>query len=334
MTPATADAMKSADPAPNNGSGHGPGHGSGHGFGHALLSWGTRELRDLPWRATRDPWAILVAESMLQQTQVDRVVGPYHAFLARFPTAAECAGVPVAEVIRYWAGLGYNRRAVRLHGAATAVMARHGGAVPGDLDELLALPGVGSYTARAILAFAFEADHGVVDTNAGRVMARAVAGRRLTAAEAQRLADSVVPRGQAWLWNQTVLDLGATVCRSADPSCNRCPVAPHCCWAAAGHPSPDPAVGGAASPRRQATFEGSDRQVRGRLIAALRQQPIPYGDVARVAGVPADPTRAHRLADALAAEGMAEWNGQTLALPGDDYPPSASQPVGESAMVR
>jgi len=329
MTPATPHAMKAADLAPLDG----PRDGPDSGFGQALLSWGQDELRDLPWRATRDPWAILVAESMLQQTQVDRVIGPYAAFLERFPTAVACADAPVAEVIRYWAGLGYNRRAVRVHGAATAVVAQHGGVVPATLDELLALPGVGSYTARAVLAFAFEADHGVVDTNAGRVLARAVAGRRLTDAEAQRLADSVVPAGQSWLWNQTVLDLGATVCRSADPSCGRCPVAVHCRWAAAGHPSPDPAVGGAASPRRQATFEGSDRQVRGRLIAALRQQPIAYGDVAHAAGVADDPARAHRLADALAAEGMAVWNGQTLALPGDDHSPSASQPADTSAMA-
>jgi A/G-specific adenine glycosylase len=148
-------------------------------------------LRDLPWRATRDPWAILVSEVMAQQTGVDRVVGYYHAFLDRFPTAAACAAAPAGDVVRLWAGLGYNRRAINLHRCAATVVERHGGVLPDGLDALLALPGVGPYTARAVLAFAFEQSVGVVDTNVGRVLAR-WEGRSLGRAEAQSMADTLV----------------------------------------------------------------------------------------------------------------------------------------------
>lgn len=289
----------------------------------ALLAWGESCLRDLPWRATRDPWAVLVAETMLQQTQVERVVAPYRSFMARFPTAGACAHAGVGEIIRAWSGLGYNRRAVRLHAAAVRIVADHQGRVPATLDELRALPGVGAYTARAVLVFAYEQCHGVVDTNAGRVLARMVAGRSLTAGEAQRLADAIVPGAAPWLWNQVMLDLGATTCKARAPRCEACPVADRCAWARAGHPNPDPAAAGAASPRPQAAFEGSDRQVRGRLIAALRERPVPAETLAAAAGI-ADETRARRLAQALAAEGMAEWRSGSLALPGPAGAPSAA----------
>jgi A/G-specific adenine glycosylase len=163
----------------------------------ALLAWGEGHLRDLPWRATRDPWAVLVSEVMAQQTGVDRVVPYWHAFLARFPTPGDCAAAPVGEVVRLWSGLGYNRRAVNLHGCARAVVERHAGTLPDRLDHLLALPGVGPYTARAVLAFAYERPVGVVDTNVGRVLAR-WAGRALRPAEAQSLADALaVAAGRA-----------------------------------------------------------------------------------------------------------------------------------------
>ena len=129
----------------------------------ALLSWAARDGRDLPWRRTRDPWAVLVSELMLQQTQVPRVVSRWPAFLERFPTPGACAAAPAGDVVRAWAGLGYNRRAVNVHRAATAVVERHGGRLPSALADLLALPGIGPYTARAVLAFAFEADVGVLD---------------------------------------------------------------------------------------------------------------------------------------------------------------------------
>jgi A/G-specific adenine glycosylase len=166
----------------------------GQGPGPELLGWWEATWRDLPWRRTRDPWAVLVSEVMLQQTQVDRVVPRWHRFLARFPSAAACADAGVGPVVEEWAGLGYNRRAVSLHRCAVAVTAQHGGELPADLAGLLALPGIGPYTARAVLAFAFEADVAVVDTNVGRILAR-TSGRTLSAVEAQALADDLVPLG-------------------------------------------------------------------------------------------------------------------------------------------
>jgi A/G-specific adenine glycosylase len=281
----------------------------------ALLAWGERVRRELPWRATRDPWAILVAELMLQQTQVSRVLTRYPSFLARFPDPASCAAAPPAAVVQAWEGLGYNRRAVNLHRAATAIVDEHGGAVPADLPALVALPGVGPYTARAVLAFAFERDLGVLDTNAARFLARAVAGERLRPAAAQRLADEQVPRGAGWAWNQAVLDLGATVCVKRAPRCDVCPIREHCTWRLAGYPAPDPAEGSAGTSSRQPTFAGSDRQGRGRLVQALRTGPLEVTRIADAAGWPDDPERARRVADGLVGDGLAEYADGQLALP-------------------
>jgi A/G-specific adenine glycosylase len=282
-----------------------------------VLVWSATARRDLPWRRTRDPWAILVSELMLQQTQVARVVPKYHAFLVRFPDAAACAAAPSGAVVEAWAGLGYNRRAVNLHRCAVAIVDRHGGRLPDTVDELLALPGIGPYTARAVMAFAFGAPAGVVDTNAARVLARAVTGRRLTAREAQAVADGLVPPGESWSWNQAVLDLGATICKSRAPRCGTCPVAAAgvCAWVAAGRDGPDPALGSAGTSGRQSTFAGSDRQGRGRLVDALRRGPVSHQRVAEEAGWPSDPERAARIAAALVAEGLAVDAGGVLALP-------------------
>jgi A/G-specific adenine glycosylase len=280
----------------------------------ALLGWSEASRRDLPWRRTRDPWEVLVSEAMLQQTQVARVVPRYAAFLERFPTPAACAAAPVADVVRAWAGLGYNRRAVNLHRLATAVVQLHGGRLPADLPGLLALPGVGAYTARAVLAFAFGADVGVLDTNAARVLAR-TAGRRLAAGEAQARADALVPPGRGWEWNSAVLDLGATVCSARAPACAACPVTASCAWHAAGRPPPDPAVGSAGAGGRQGRFAGSDRQGRGRLVDALRRGPVAWADLAAAAGWPADPGRAARVASGLVADGLAVASTAGLRLP-------------------
>jgi A/G-specific adenine glycosylase len=280
-----------------------------------LLAWSETVRRDLPWRRTRDPWAILVSELMLQQTQVSRVVPRYEAFVVAFPTPAECAAAPCGAIVRAWEGLGYNRRAVNLHRAAVAVVERHGGTLPDDLDALLALPGIGPYTARAVLAFAFERDHGVVDTNAARFLARAVAGERLSAARAQRLADREVPPGQGWAWNQAVLDLGATICIKRRPRCGACPIAGSCAWAAAGFTATDPAEGSAGTSGRGSTFAGSDRQGRGRLVQALRTGPVEVSRLAELTGWTEDPERARRIADRLVGEGLAEYVDGSLALP-------------------
>jgi len=270
-----------------------------------LLEWGARTRRDLPWRRTRDPWAILVSELMLQQTQAPRVVPKFESFMDRFPTASMCAGRPVGDVIDAWAGLGYNRRAVNLHRAAVVVRDEHAGVVPDDLEALLALPGVGPYTARAVLVFAYERDVGLVDTNAGRFVARALAGQPVGPRDAQSLANDAVPRDRAWAWGQAVFDLGAAICTKQAPRCDVCPIASSCVWNRAGRPGPDPVVGSAGISRGQSTFAGSFRQGRGRLLHALRAGPLARADVARAAGWPEDPERAERALASLVADGLA-----------------------------
>jgi A/G-specific adenine glycosylase len=286
------------------------------GPGPELLGWWEATRRDLPWRRTRDPWAVLVSEVMLQQTQVDRVIPRWHRFLERFPSASTCADAGAGAVVEEWAGLGYNRRAASLHRCAVAVRDEHGGELPADLSALLALPGIGPYTARAVLAFAFEADVAVVDTNVGRILAR-TAGRTLAAVEAQALADELVPLGEGWAWNQAMLDLGATVCRKRSPACGRCPAAESCAWTMAGREAPDPAVGSHAVSRTQSRFEGSFRQGRSRLLDGLRRS----GALAEAEWPAAcggfSPALAARAALALVADGLAvKGDDGVLRLPG------------------
>lgn len=270
--------------------------------GPRVLAWGRAGLRDLPWRATRDPWAVLISEVMAQQTGVDRVVPKWREALGRWPTPAAMAAVPLGEVLELWAGLGYPRRARDLHATAVRVVADHGGRVPDRLDSLLALPGIGPYTARAVLVFAFEQPGvGVVDTNIARVLARS-AGRPLSARDAQSTADSLVPPADPWLWNQALMEVGARHCRPT-PRCDDCPVGPACAWAATGRPDPDPAVGSAGVSRRQSRFAGSDRQARGRVLAALLEGPL-GPDTARAAAGVDDPARADRIVGSLVADGL------------------------------
>jgi A/G-specific adenine glycosylase len=277
----------------------------------AVVQWGHHARRALPWRASRDPWAILVSETMLQQTQVARVIPKYHAFLHRFPTIVACAAAPVGEVVDAWAGLGYNRRAVFLHRLCVAVVERHDGELPADLDALLALPGIGPYTARAVLTFAHERDVGVIDTNIGRVLARLV-GTTLSRAEAQQLADRLVPEGRGWEWNQSLLDLGALLCGPQAAQCGECPVRGACRWRGRG---PDPARKSAGVSRGQSRFAGSDREGRGRLVAALRLGSIDGAALATAAGWPDDAARARRVAETLVRDGLAAWSGGRLVLP-------------------
>jgi A/G-specific adenine glycosylase len=279
-----------------------------------LHAWGHASLRDLPWRRTRDPWQVLVSEAMLQQTQVARVIERYGPFLERFPTPAAMADSPLADVLDAWAGLGYYRRARDLHRAASAIVTHHAGRVPDTVADLVALPGIGAYTARAVLALAYEQDHGVVDTNVARVLARAVTGAPMTAGAGQRLADALVPPGTGWLHNQTLLDLGATVCTARTPRCEECPLRSACAWRRAG--GEDPARTTAGTSRPQAPFAGSDRQGRGRLLAALRteQGGIASDALDAVTGW-GDVERSRRVADGLVADGLAAWSGSTLEAP-------------------
>jgi A/G-specific adenine glycosylase len=192
-------------------------------------------------------------------------------------------------MLRRWQGLGYPRRARDLHGTAARIVANHGGRVPDDLTALLALPGIGPYTARAVLAFAFERDVGVVETNIARVLAR-VEGERLTMRRAQALADELVPASAGWAWNQALMDLGAAVCRPT-PRCADCPIAGRCRWHASGHLEPDPAAGSAGVSTPQAPpYDGSDRQARGRVLRRLVRGPAPEREFAPqiVAGLVAD----------------------------------------------
>ena len=268
-------------------------------------------LRDLPWRRTRDPWAVVVSEVMLQQTQVPRVVPRYHAFLDRFPSAPVCASARPGDVVAAWAGLGYNRRAIKLHACAVAITEQHGGTLPADLNALCALPGIGDYTARAVLAFAFERDVGVVDTNVARVLARVV-GAPLTRRAVQHLADALVPRGAGWRWNQTMLDVGALVCTARLPGCNDCPLASMCEWQGRGA---DPALTTAGVSGRQSRFHGSDRQGRGRLVDALRRGPVAVCDLPVVMGWPDDAERAARVAMSLVADELAVHAAGRYELP-------------------
>jgi A/G-specific adenine glycosylase len=262
-----------------------------------VLDWAAAHRRDLPWRDTRDPWAVLVSEVMLQQTQVDRVVQRWRRFLGRWPDTATCAAASLAEVLGEWQGLGYPRRAKALHATAREIQDRHGGRFPDRLEQLLALPGIGPYTARAVLAFAFEHDVAVLDTNVGRILARR-AGESLTSRVAQASADDWVPPGHGWAWNQGLLDLGATRCRPTEPRCGDCPVAAGCEWHRRGHPSPDPAAGSASVSRRQARFEGSRRQARGKLLAALTEGPLTSDQVAAA--------HAGEVVESLVADGLVE----------------------------
>ncbi len=282
--------------------------------GAELDEWFENNGRDLPWRATRDPWAVLVSEIMLQQTQVARVIPRWHRFLARFPTVVECAAAPLSAVIELWHGLGYNRRAVNLHRAAVAVVERFDGRMPSELSDLQSLPGVGAYTARAVAVFAFERPEAVLDTNVARILAR-TQGRPLTRREAQDLADKAVVGKDPWSWNQALLDVGAGFCRPRNPECRSCPVSTRCAWNRARRPEPDPAVTSAAVSRPQGRFEGSDRQGRGRLVAALRLGTVASSELAPVMGWPDDPERAVGVADGLVAEGLVIRDGSRYRLP-------------------
>jgi A/G-specific adenine glycosylase len=275
----------------------------------ALLGWGLSRLRDLPWRHTRDPWAVLVSELMLQQTQVVRVLPKYVAFLADYSTPQACASAAAGDIVRAWAGLGYNRRALNLHRAAQHVSDL--GGFPQSLTALLALPGVGPYTARAILAFAFEADVAVVDTNIARVLAR-LHGRALTAGEVQHRADDLVPVGDGWAWNQVLMELGATTCTARQWACPQCPLRQFCAWQGSG---PDPAVGSAGVSGGQSRFAGSDRQGRGRLVHAMRSGSVAATALPTVMGWPTDPDRANRVAVTLLSDGLAVLHDGRYRLP-------------------
>jgi A/G-specific adenine glycosylase len=232
-----------------------------------VLAWFAEAGRDLPWRATRDPYRVLVAEVLAQQTQAARAAAAWPRFLERFPDVGALAAAAPAEVLRAWQGLGYNRRALALRRTAQAVVER--GGWPETVEGLAALPGVGPYTARAVACFALGLRVAPVDTNVARVLARSLAGTdpaRLTPVARQRLADEAMPAAQAWAWSSALMDVGALHCRPR-PRCGGCPLEATCRWRALGPAAPPP------RPRAQAPFAGSDRRWRGAVVRALAGAP-------------------------------------------------------------
>jgi A/G-specific adenine glycosylase len=254
---------------------------------------------------------------MLQQTQVSRVIPRLQQWLQRWPTPAALAAEPASEAVRMWDRLGYPRRALGLHAAATAIADEHGDRVPDDVDALLALPGIGDYTARAVAVFAYGQRHPVVDTNVRRVLARALrgvaeAGPPSTRRDLAEMA-AVLPEDVAasTVVNAGVMELGQVVCTARNPRCEVCPVADVCAWRAAGYPVYD----GPTAPK-QARFEGSDRQVRGRIMAELRASDVPVARV-ELAGADPDPDRVDRVLAGLVADGLAVGDESTgWRLPG------------------
>jgi A/G-specific adenine glycosylase len=300
-----------------------------------LDEWFSATARDLPWRSPdRTAWGVLVSEIMLQQTPVVRVLPVWEEWLRRWPEPADLAREPAGEAVRAWGRLGYPRRALRLHAAAVEIERQHEGQVPGSYEELLQLPGVGSYTAAAVAAFAFGRRATVVDTNIRRVHARLFSGvalpsPALTAAE-MRLAAELLPDddGPSVRWNASVMELGALVCTARAPKCATCPVRESCAWLAAGEPPPS------YTPKGQA-WHGTDRQVRGAVMAVLRvaDAPVPPEMLQRAAtdlgfepegvGIPLAalhrlnpvPEQLQRALDGLLNDGLAELHQGGLRLP-------------------
>ena len=276
------------------------------GIAAAVNEWFRGNARDLPWRrAGFGAWGILVSEIMLQQTQVDRVIPRLAAWLERWPTPTALAASPPGDAVRAWDRLGYPRRALRLHAAATAIAERHDGVVPHDVDELLALPGIGDYTARAVAAFAYGVRVPVVDTNVRRVIARAVLGQGEAGPPSTRrdlaAMGALLPEdpADARLFNAAAMELGAIVCTARAPRCEVCPIAEACRWRLDGYP---PYEGPRSA--RQPRFEGSDRQVRGVLLRALRGSDIPVTGE-ELAPLWPDAEQRERALTGLLADGLA-----------------------------
>jgi A/G-specific adenine glycosylase len=277
-----------------------------HALHEPILDWYSAHRRDLPWRTDdASAWGVLVSEFMLQQTPVARVLPVYEAWLTRWPTPAALAADEPGEAVRSWGRLGYPRRALRLHGAATAIVDRHEGEVPAAHEDLLALPGVGEYTAAAVASFAFRQRHIVLDTNVRRVIGRTIDAveyppQATTSAE-RRTATTLLPTDAdtAATWAVAIMELGALVCTAKSPKCAGCPVAALCAWRLAGKP----AYEGPA--RRGQTYAGTDRQVRGKLLAVLREA---EGAVrqAELDVVWPEPVQRARALDGLVADGLVE----------------------------
>lgn len=282
-----------------------------------VLGWYDEHARDLPWRRPEaTAWSVMLSEFMLQQTPVARVLPVHEQWLARWPTPADLAAEPSGEAVRAWGRLGYPRRALRLHACAVTVAERHDGVVPDDETALLALPGVGKYTAAAVLAFAFGRRTVVLDTNVRRVLARALDAAalpapHLTAVERAR-AEALVPADgpTAARWNAAVMELGALVCTARAPDCGGCPLADRCAWLAGGCP-PDALAG----TRRRQAWHGTDRQARGTVMALLCDAPSGAATPEALATTWPDAAQRERAVAGLVVDGLAEPHDGGLRLP-------------------
>lgn len=281
-----------------------------------VLAWYDDHARALPWREVdASPWSVMVSEFMLQQTPVARVLPVHAVWLERWPTPADLAAAAAGEAVRMWGRLGYPRRALRLHAAAVAIVERHGGEVPASYDDLLALPGVGDYTASAVASFAFGHRHVVLDTNVRRVLTRAVCGEELAAASVTRaereVATSLLPDDPATAarWAVATMELGALACTARQPSCDVCPIADLCAWREAGFPAYD------GPPRRGQAWAGTDRQCRGRIMALAREAEGSVDAVSIEAAWPVEDQRERCLAGLLADGLLARVRDGRYALP-------------------
>jgi A/G-specific adenine glycosylase len=281
-----------------------------------VLSWYDEHARDLPWRGEdATPWAVMVSEFMLQQTPVSRVLPVYTRWLQAWPRPADLAAASTGDAVRAWGRLGYPRRALRLHAAATVIVEQHEGEVPACHRSLRALPGVGDYTAAAIASFAFGQRHVVLDTNVRRVLARAVRGEELPAASVSRsereLATGLLPGDDraAAAWAVAVMELGALVCTATNPRCAACPAEDLCRWVREGRPPYD------GPPRRGQSYAGTDRQCRGRLLGVLRDADGPVHR-SRLDAVWAEEVQRARCLASLVDDGLvATTSPDTFALP-------------------
>jgi A/G-specific adenine glycosylase len=286
-------------------------------FRKTLLTWFEANRRDLPWRHTDDPWLILASEVMLQQTQVRRVIPKFEEFCRRWPTPSAMAAATPAEVIAFWSGLGYNRRALNLWKAATVVARDLGGTMPTDEASLLALPGVGAYTAAAVMAFAWNGDAVAIDTNVKRVFSRVFTGGEFAPAPEEdalaQLIAKALPRGHARAWHSALMDFGATICTSRSPGCGTCPFVAGCrakALAASG------AVAGRRLVRPQSKFKGSRRELRGGIIRTLAMAGAPLdADAIRdeVGGAAFDRCLGELLRDGLVHEARGRYSLPTHA---------------------
>jgi A/G-specific adenine glycosylase len=282
----------------------------------AILHWYRAHGRDLPWRTTTDPYAILVSEVMLQQTQVDRVEPRFRAFLRRFPTFRMLADATLGDVLREWSGLGYNGRAKRLWECARTVVRDHRGRLPRDTDTLKRMPGIGAYTAGAVAAFAFEARAACVDVNVGRVLTRSIDGvDRVTSARAWQLAEAALPRGPSAAWTHALMDVGSKFCR-ATPHCAECPVRKSCRFIA---------IGAQRSLRPSATrkerFSKSRRYFRGLVVKTLTRTPslncLKLGEQVKAGFEKSDLPWLNELLDGLQRDGLVviDRRHKTVRLP-------------------